>query len=237
MDTAYFQLRTDNRHHSEDVEYLSSKTVVRGVQLVIVYFGGSYYVQISDAEGSHSLLNTRFPDVSWQARGYRFSNLRDYKSTKSVDTSHFRDLSLWEGREPEDELPDLILAHEEEEEDVVVKTEVLESSKVIEKYELKEMKLLLKERGEEDIETRKKKKKKKKKRKKKKKHGGLEEEEEEEEVSPVVRPEFRARAPARLGALKGGKRMKLGKFKGMGSVGGPAPWEKGGKPLLLSKKK
>ena len=37
VDTSYFQLRTDNRHHSEDVEYLSSKTVVRGVQLIIVY--------------------------------------------------------------------------------------------------------------------------------------------------------------------------------------------------------
>ena len=54
-----------------------------------------------------------------------------------------------------------------------------------------------------------------------------------------MRPEFRARAPARLGALKGGggKRIKMGKLKGLGSVGGPAPWERGGKPLLLSKKK
>ncbi len=236
---------TDNRHHSEDVEYLSSKTVVRGVQLVIVYFGGSYYVQVSDAEGSHSLLNTRFPDVSWQARGYRFNNLSEYRSTKSVDTSHFRDLALWEGKEPEDELPDLIMDDEDDDEMLIRKDEDDVSSKVVEKdMELKEMKLLLKDDDVEE-ENKKKRKQKKKKKKKRSRKKSTEDEDDvlEDESSPVIRPEFRARAPVRLGALKGSGgsgrsgigRMKLGKLKGFSS--GPAPWEKGGRPLLLSKKK
>ena len=90
----YFELQTDGRHQGEDIEMIASKTVVRGVQMVIIYFAGSYYCQVSDAAGDHSLLNTRFPDVSCQSRGYQI------KSTAPKGHEHFRLLTLYQGGAP-----------------------------------------------------------------------------------------------------------------------------------------
>eukprot|EP00939_MAST-03C_sp_MAST-3C-sp1_P003801 g3801.t1 len=274
--TIYFQLRTDNAHVSRDVEYMSSKTVVRGVQMIVIYFGGSYYAHLTDAEGSHSLLNTRFPDVTWKARGHHFDDEGDRCRTivsrragKRVDVSHFRGMSVWEGAPPtvNEELAEEVAEREEraeakmaeEEEDTVAidddatsarsNATTTNESKVAEReVDTRRAKLETmtarrmpsdnsgpRERrtgGANDNATEKKKKKK----------------------VVVSADAFKVRAPHHLSALKplgsssssgGGagvgsdkltrSRLKLQRI--LGSSSGPAPWEKGGRPLLLSKKK
>ena len=37
----YFEMQTDGRHQGEDIEMIASKTVVRGVRMIIIYFAGT----------------------------------------------------------------------------------------------------------------------------------------------------------------------------------------------------
>ena len=44
-DSLVFQMTTDGRHQGHAVELVASKTVIRGVEMVVLYDDGSYYCQ------------------------------------------------------------------------------------------------------------------------------------------------------------------------------------------------
>ena len=84
----FFELATTKR--STDLwntELMVSKVLVRGIDVTMIYFGGSFYAQIKEANPEQPLLATAFPDVSQKARAY---NLQAFRH------SEYLRLTLWE---------------------------------------------------------------------------------------------------------------------------------------------
>ena len=70
-----------------NTELMVSKVLVRGIDVTMIYFGGSFYAQIKEADPEQPLLATAFPDVSQKARAY---NVRAFRH------SEYSRLTLWE---------------------------------------------------------------------------------------------------------------------------------------------
>lgn len=57
------------------VELVASKSYyASGIVLVVIYFGGAFYVVVSDAGSEQPLLDSKFPDVSSKGRGYQVNS-------------------------------------------------------------------------------------------------------------------------------------------------------------------
>lgn len=57
------------------VELVATKSYyASGIVLVVIYFGGSFYVVVSDAGSEQPLLDSKFPDVSSKGRGYQVNS-------------------------------------------------------------------------------------------------------------------------------------------------------------------
>ncbi|KAJ8607751.1 hypothetical protein CTAYLR_008596 [Chrysophaeum taylorii] len=57
--------------HFKNVELVASKTYCpSGIVVVAVFFKATVYVVLSETQGEHPLLDSRFPDVSSKGRGY-----------------------------------------------------------------------------------------------------------------------------------------------------------------------
>jgi len=96
--TTLFELKTDGKHQPAAVDLLATKTYLKGTECIIVYFNGSYYLTLQDAETSsskgHALLDAYFPSISNIGRGYNMDcGWRDRFADPSF---HFRDLTVWE---------------------------------------------------------------------------------------------------------------------------------------------
>lgn len=96
--TTLFELKTDGKHQPAVVDLLATKTYLKGTECIIVYFNGSYYLTLQDAETTpskgHALLDAYFPSISNIGRGYNMAcGWRDRFADPSF---HFRDLTVWE---------------------------------------------------------------------------------------------------------------------------------------------
>eukprot|EP00949_MAST-11_sp_MAST-11-sp1_P001538 g1538.t1 len=88
----YFELElTENCKSYKNVELLASKTYVRGVIMVLIYFDGSVYCTLSEGEGSQPLLDVNFPDMSRKGGGCQIG---------TFEHPHFRKMSVWQGAPP-----------------------------------------------------------------------------------------------------------------------------------------
>jgi hypothetical protein len=77
----------------DDVEMLVHRQFNRGLVLVVVYFGGSFYVSVCDAEGAdQSLMATRFPDFARKGQGCQ---IKSY-ANGCKDWPTIRKLALWQ---------------------------------------------------------------------------------------------------------------------------------------------
>lgn len=57
------------------VELVATKSYyASGIVLVVIYFGGAFYVVVSDAGSEQPLLDSKFPDVSSKGRGYQVNS-------------------------------------------------------------------------------------------------------------------------------------------------------------------
>jgi len=60
------------------VELIASKTYfASGVVIVVIYFGGIFFVVVTDGANEQPLLDSKFPDVSSKGRGYQVNTYGD----------------------------------------------------------------------------------------------------------------------------------------------------------------
>jgi hypothetical protein len=77
----------------DDVELLAHKLFNRGLLLLVVYFGGSFFVSVRDAEGAEqSLMDTRFPDFAARGQGCQIKNY----ANGLKDWPMLRKLEIWQ---------------------------------------------------------------------------------------------------------------------------------------------
>jgi len=96
--TTLFELKTDGKHQPAVVDLLATKTYLKGTECIIIYFNGSYYLTLQDAETTtskgHALLDAYFPSISNIGRGYNMKC--GWRDRFADPTFHFRDLTVWE---------------------------------------------------------------------------------------------------------------------------------------------
>ena len=87
--TEYFELQLSQESNAfKHIELAASKTYVRGVIIVMIYFDGSIYATLADGEGDQPLLDVAFPDMSKKGGGFQIG---------TYDHPHFFKLSIWQG--------------------------------------------------------------------------------------------------------------------------------------------
>jgi|EP00945_MAST-04E_sp_MAST-4E-sp1_P005540 hypothetical protein len=85
----YFELQMspDSKAYA-GVEIAASKTYVRGVIMVLIYFDGSIYATLAEGQGDQPLLDVAFPDMSRKGGGCQIG---------TFDHPHFLKLCIWQG--------------------------------------------------------------------------------------------------------------------------------------------
>ena len=87
----YFELElTDACKVYKNVEMLASKTYVRGIILILVYFDGHFYCTMGEGQGDQPLLDVAFPDMSRRGGGCMIG---------TFEHPYFRKFSVWQGTE------------------------------------------------------------------------------------------------------------------------------------------
>ena len=77
----------------QGVELVATKTYfASGVVLVVIYFGGTFYVVVSDGAAEQPLLDSKFPDVSSKGRGYQVTAY----SEGAAGWPGLRKVSVWQ---------------------------------------------------------------------------------------------------------------------------------------------
>ncbi|OWZ04929.1 hypothetical protein PHMEG_00023078 [Phytophthora megakarya] len=86
----FFELQSGGYECFDDVDIVASKTFVRGLVLLVIYYQRSFYVVLQGAEGEQPLLDVRFPDLSAHLQGIHLQTYRD------DDCSNMKKLTLWQ---------------------------------------------------------------------------------------------------------------------------------------------
>ena len=85
----YFELElTEACKVYKNVELLASKTYVRGIILILVYFDGQFYCTMGEGQGDQPLLDVAFPDMSRRGGGCMIG---------TFSHPYFRKFSVWQG--------------------------------------------------------------------------------------------------------------------------------------------
>jgi len=90
-----FSFATDQESKSahENVELIATKTYnPSGLITTSVYFGGAYYLTISEGCSEQPLLDSKFPNVSEKGRGYQIHSY----PTGNKEWPQLRKLSIWQ---------------------------------------------------------------------------------------------------------------------------------------------
>lgn len=87
--TTYFELSLDGVPKCMDnVSLIASKTYVRGLIIISVYFEGCMYYMLQAGEGDQALLDVRFPDITRRGQGMHLASY-------SFPHLPFSKLTLW----------------------------------------------------------------------------------------------------------------------------------------------
>ena len=90
----FFELRTDGKHQSQEVDFLAAKVYGRLI-FVTIYFQGSYYLKVQDSQQkTHHLLDASFPSFNNKARGLTLTCT--WKDQFTDPNFHFREMCVWE---------------------------------------------------------------------------------------------------------------------------------------------
>ncbi|ETI56696.1 hypothetical protein F441_00850 [Phytophthora nicotianae CJ01A1] len=86
----FFELQSGDYECFDGVDIVASKTFVRGLVLLVIYYHRSFYVVLQAADGEQPLLDVRFPDLSAHLQGIHLQTYRD------DDCSNMKKLTLWQ---------------------------------------------------------------------------------------------------------------------------------------------
>lgn len=86
----FFELQSGDYECFDEVDIVASKTFVRGLILLVIYYQRSFYVVLQAADGEQPLLDVRFPDLSAHLQGIHLQTYRD------DDCSNMKKLTLWQ---------------------------------------------------------------------------------------------------------------------------------------------
>ncbi|RLN20668.1 hypothetical protein BBJ28_00006087 [Nothophytophthora sp. Chile5] len=86
----FFELQSGGYECFDDVDLVASKTFVRGLVLLVIYYQRSFYVVLQEGEGEQPLLDVRFPDLSAHLQGIHLQTYRD------DDCTNMKKLTLWQ---------------------------------------------------------------------------------------------------------------------------------------------
>ncbi|KAF4324530.1 hypothetical protein BBO99_00001717 [Phytophthora kernoviae] len=86
----FFELQSGGYECFDDVDIVASKTFVRGLVLLVIYYQRSFYVVLQEADGEQPLLDVRFPDLSAHLQGINLQTYRD------DDCTNMKKLTLWQ---------------------------------------------------------------------------------------------------------------------------------------------
>lgn len=90
----FFELQSGGYECFDDVDFVASKTFVRGLVLLVIYYQRSFYVVLQEGEGEQPLLDVRFPDLSAHLQGIHLKTYRD------DDCTNMKKITLWQAMKP-----------------------------------------------------------------------------------------------------------------------------------------
>lgn len=86
----YFELSlNDIPSYMNNISIIASKSYIRGLIIIAVYFEQSIYFVVQGGEGEQPLLDVRFPDVSSHGQGLLIA------SYSVNENDHWSKLTLW----------------------------------------------------------------------------------------------------------------------------------------------
>jgi hypothetical protein len=97
-DQTYFELILSNLPEDmKSISLIASKTYVRGLILVNIYYEGTIFTSISSGEGNQGLLDVRFPQIGNHGQGILLS-VYDKENPSLIETNqkYYRKLTLWQ---------------------------------------------------------------------------------------------------------------------------------------------
>uniref|UniRef100_K3WX75 EndoU domain-containing protein n=1 Tax=Globisporangium ultimum (strain ATCC 200006 / CBS 805.95 / DAOM BR144) TaxID=431595 RepID=K3WX75_GLOUD len=86
----FFELQSGGYECFDDIDLVASKTFVRGLVLLVIYYQRSFYVVLQEGDGEQPLLDVRFPDLSAHLQGIHLQTYRD------DDCTNMKKLTLWQ---------------------------------------------------------------------------------------------------------------------------------------------
>lgn len=86
----FFELQSGGYECFDDVDFVASKTFVRGLVLLVIYYQRSFYVVLQEGDGEQPLLDVRFPDLSAHLQGIHLQTYQD------DDCTNMKKLTLWQ---------------------------------------------------------------------------------------------------------------------------------------------
>lgn len=94
----FFELQTSGFPSLDDsgIDFAASKTFVRGLVLLVVYYQRSFYVVLQDGDGEQPLLDVRFPDMSTHLQGVHLQSYHQDEANSSDVGGRVKKLTLWQ---------------------------------------------------------------------------------------------------------------------------------------------
>jgi hypothetical protein len=86
----FFELVSGGYECFDDIDFVASKTFVRGLVLLVIYYQRSFFVVLQDGEGEQPLLDVRFPDLTAHLQGVHLQTYRE------DDCTNMKKLTLWQ---------------------------------------------------------------------------------------------------------------------------------------------
>ncbi|KAJ0407299.1 hypothetical protein ATCC90586_002227 [Pythium insidiosum] len=90
----FFELQSGGYECFDDIDIVASKTFVRGLVLLVIYYQRSFYVVLQEGDGEQPLLDVRFPDLTAHLQGVHLQTYRD------DDCTNMKKLTLWQAVKP-----------------------------------------------------------------------------------------------------------------------------------------
>lgn len=86
----FFELQSGGYECFDDIDFVASKTFVRGLVLLVIYYQRNFYIVLQEGDGEQPLLDVRFPDLSAHLQGIHLQTYRD------DDCTNMKKLTLWQ---------------------------------------------------------------------------------------------------------------------------------------------
>jgi hypothetical protein len=86
----FFELQSGGYDCFDGIDMVASKTFVRGLILLVIYYQRSFFIILQEGDGEQPLLDVRFPDLSAHMQGIHLQTYRE------EDCTNMKKLTLWQ---------------------------------------------------------------------------------------------------------------------------------------------